>query len=119
MRFYIFSLLSAGLLALSLSALNSCATKTEAKVAEIKLPTIQCGACVKTVSRALENTEGVKEVNVDLKKKLARVTYLPDRTDLTSLEQAVARAGYDANSTRCDPEAYASLPDCCKLPDAK
>ena len=119
MRFYIFSLVSAGLLVLSLSALNSCATKTEAKVAEIKLPTMQCGACVKTISKALEKTEGVKTVNVDLKQKLATVTYLSDRTDLTSLEQAVARAGYDANSTKCDPEAYAALPDCCKVPDAK
>ncbi len=115
----ILSLVSAGLLMLSLSALNSCASKTEAKVAEIKLPTIQCASCVNTVSKTLEKVEGVEEVNVDLEKKLARVAYLPDRTDLAKLEQAVAKAGYDANSTESDPEAYTGLPDCCKLPDKK
>jgi copper chaperone CopZ len=117
MRSRIFSLLSAGLMMLSLSALNSCATKIEAKVAEIKLPTIRCGTCVNTISKALEKAEGVKEVKVDLEKKLAQVTYQPDQTDIAKMEQVVAKAGYNANSTKCDAEAYASLPGCCKLPD--
>ena len=115
----ILSLVSAGLLMVFLSALNSCASKTEAKVAEIELPTIQCASCVNTISKALEKVEGLEEVNVDLEKKLARVAYLPDRTNLAKLEQALAKAGYNANSTKAHPEAYAGLPVCCKIPDKK
>ncbi len=56
---------------------------------------------------------------VDEKKKVARVTYLPAQTDLSKMELAVARVGYDANDTKADVKAYADLPGCCKLPDKK
>ena len=117
MPYRVVTFLFVGLVAVGLGALAACSSTTEARVAEIKLPTLQCDACVKTVSKALKSTEGVQEYAVDLKRKAARVTYNPDRTSVAQIEEVVAKSGYDANETKADPEAYASLPTCCKLGD--
>ena len=115
MRITAVSILSFGLLALCLSIFTACSSQTEASVAEIKLPTVQCGMCTSTVSKALKKVDGVVEVDVDLEKKTARVTYMSERVSVTKLEQAVAKAGYGANDTKADPDAYAKLAGCCKV----
>jgi periplasmic mercuric ion binding protein len=117
MKGTIVSLLAVGLLAVGVLGAVSCSTETEANVTEIKLPTIQCGMCVKTISAALEKADGVQKVNVDLDKKLATVTYASDKTGVKKLEQAVAKAGYAANTTKADAAAYEKLASCCKVGD--
>jgi copper chaperone CopZ len=97
------------------AAVTSCASKSEASVAKIKLPTIQCGSCVKTVTTALEKAEGVEKVEVSLDGKVATVTYASEKTDVKKLEQAVAKSGYAANNTKADPAAYEKLASCCKV----
>lgn len=115
MRRIVVSVLAVVAVALAGAGLTACSTQTEASVAEIKLPTIQCGACVKTITAALEKSEGVQKVNVDLDKKLATVTYTDGKTTVKKLEQAVSKAGYAANQTKADKAAYDSLPKCCKV----
>ncbi len=115
MAYRVVTFLVVGLVAAGLGALAACSSMTEARVAEIKLPTLQCDSCVKTISKALKGTEGVQEYAVDLEKKAARVTYNPDRTSVAQIEKVVAKSGYDANSTKADSEAYAKLAKCCKV----
>ena len=98
---------------------SGCGTETDARIALIKLPSLQCSVCVKTVSNALKQLPGVKEISVDEKKRIAEVRYLAGKTDLTQLEMAVASVGYAANDTKADLQAYRALPDCCKIPDKK
>ena len=117
MRRHSLSLLSVGLLLLGLYGLNACATEIEAKAAEIKLPTLQCNSCVKTVSAALKKMDGVQEVNVNLEAKIVQVTYDAGKIDVAGLEKAVAASGYAANDTKADPKAYAKLAKCCKVPE--
>ena len=117
MRRHSLSLLSVGLLLLGLYGLNACATEIEAKAAEIKLPTLQCNSCVKTVSAALEKVDGVETVHVDLEAKKAHVTFDAGRTDLAGLEKAVAASGYAANDKKADAKAYDKLATCCKVPE--
>jgi len=94
-----------------------CASQTEARTAEIKLPTIQCQMCANTVTAALKGVDGVSEVEVKVKEKVARVGYVAERTSVAKLEEAVAKSGYQANDTKADPEAYAKLAGCCKVPE--
>ena len=115
MRFSIFSLVIVGLLGLGLGSFVACSSQTEATVAEIKLPTIQCSSCVNTVSKALKAEKGVKDVQVDLRGKTAKVTYLTAQTDVSKLEVAVVKSGYAANKKQADPEAYETLAACCKV----
>ena len=109
----------AGLLIFSAGLFVSCSTESGAEVAEIKLPTMQCMMCKENIETALKNVDGVKAVEVDNKKKLARVTFLPAKINLEQMEVAVTTAGYDANAQKADPKAYAELAECCQVPDAK
>jgi mercuric ion binding protein len=82
--------------------------------AAIEVPTVQCSMCTEMIEDALGKVEGVEDVKVELKTKVATVKFLPAKVDLARLEQAIASVGYDANSTKRDKEAYEQLPECCK-----
>ncbi|MDZ7359559.1 MAG: heavy-metal-associated domain-containing protein [candidate division KSB1 bacterium] len=108
-------------LILTLSVLLVACQKSEqtatASQADIKVPTIQCEICAKNVKTALEALQGVKTASVDLTTKVAQVSFDPGNLTLADLENAIAKAGYDANDTKRDPLAYEDLDACCKLPE--
>ncbi len=56
---------------------------------------MHCAACVGKVERALTSVPGVDEATVNLATEKATVTFDPTRTDVTRLQDAVARAGYE------------------------
>ncbi len=66
-------------------------------MAEILAPVrgMHCAGCVGKVERALRGVEGVAEATVNLATERATVSFDPSRTDLTALQQAVTRAGYE------------------------
>ena len=84
--------------------------------AMIKLPTIQCEFCKAAIEAGLIKTAGILSVVVDLKGKMKSDRYDGDKLSLEDLEQAIADLGYQANGRLAEPSAYASLPDCCKVP---
>ena len=92
-----------------------CGSAITAKEAEIKTPTLQCSSCEVTVKNAVKKVDGVQSVAVDADQKLVRVAYADGATDVSQLESAIAKAGYQANDKKADPEAYKGLPDCCKM----
>ena len=83
--------------------------------AKISLPTMVCGSCAKTIQKAIYGVEGVKDVDVDLKKKSAVVVFVAERTNIGVIEEAVTDAGYDANNRKRNPDAYEKLDKCCKI----
>jgi mercuric ion binding protein len=82
--------------------------------AMISLPTMQCATCVETIQKAVEKVEGVQSIHIDLKTKMAHVSFDSGKTSLEKIEKAIAAVGYDANKTRRDEKAYAGLPKCCQ-----
>ncbi len=84
---------------------------------DIKVATIQCESCVNNVKVALQELEGVKSAQVDLTAKVAQVSFDAAALGLSDLENAIAKAGYDANDTKRDSLAYEDLDACCKLPE--
>ena len=107
--------------ALILALLFSCAPKKQTdptkqtEVVTIKLPSIVCGTCQKTIEKAIYHVEGVKNVDVDVDGKKAEVTFVSYQTNLQVIERAINEAGYDANETKRDPDAYQKLDKCCKI----
>lgn len=95
---------------------SSCAQEGQAKVEEvaINVPTASCEMCAETITKAVKAVDGVKGATVDLEKKIVHVKYVATMAKQADLELAVAKSGYDANSTKRDSEAYESLPACCK-----
>lgn len=85
--------------------------------AEISVPTIQCKSCVANITEGLKEVDGVHEINVDLEKKIAFVSYDASKTNLDALEMAIAMEGYDANDTKRDMDAYHDLDKCCQIPE--
>jgi len=67
------------------------------QVERLTLPVrgMHCAACVGKVERALTSVPGVDEATVNLATEKATVTFDPTRTDVTRLQDAVARAGYE------------------------
>ena len=102
--------------ALALGVLVAACSTAETRTAKINVPTAQCMMCANNIDKALKKVDGVTEVNVDMDVKVVSVTYDATRTDVATLEQAIAGAGYQANQAPADSTAYASLPDCCKVP---
>ena len=81
----------------------------------VKANTMVCGKCAKTITKAVYAVEGVKDVNVDVDKKIVEVKFVPLQTNLAMLERAITDAGYDADDKKRDPEAYKNLDECCKI----
>jgi len=84
------------------------------EIATIKTPTVQCEQCKKRIEDYVSREQGVTKVVVDYKKKITKVTYITDRTNIENVKTAIANAGYDADDVTADPEAYKKLPNCCK-----
>ncbi len=96
-----------------------CAKKSELvevkfQTASIKVESAQCGTCATAITKALKGVEGVDKAEVDIKTKTASVTFLPAKTSLASLEDAITNVGYTANDKKADPKAYEKLDECCK-----
>jgi copper chaperone CopZ len=80
----------------------------------VKLPTIKCETCQRTIAKAIESVKGVTRADVDLTGKVATVEFMSGLANLKQIEVAVSNAGYDADDLKRDPEAYENLPTCCK-----
>lgn len=89
----------------------------QTKKVTIKTPTVQCGSCKKRIEDYLSREEGVQSVNVDVKKKVAKVSFAADRTNVENIKVAIANAGYDADDLSATKDSYDRLPKCCKKPD--
>jgi copper chaperone CopZ len=90
--------------------------KTGNEDVTVSLPTIQCSTCKRNITKALKKDEGIKEFKIDVEGKNAKISFDKSKTDLGKIEKLITAAGYDANDKKSDPEAYANLDDCCKLP---
>ena len=82
----------------------------------VKLPSMQCDICKKTIEKAVGKVAGVTVVKVDKNKKIAHVEFDKSKTDLSKIEAAITGAGYDANDKKKDMKAYDELDECCKVP---
>ncbi len=57
---------------------------------------LSCDHCLRPVTQALKNTEGVRDAQVDLKGALATVDYDEAKTSPRALAEAVTEEGYAA-----------------------
>ena len=101
-------------LGISVFAMSQVVKKGGVEIATIKTPTVQCEECKKRIESYVSREEGVQKVDVDYKRKVTKVTYVTDRTNLENVKTAIANIGYDADDVTAEPSAYKKLPTCCK-----
>lgn len=56
---------------------------------------MSCNHCVSTVTKALNELQGVQSVNVDLKANTVTVSYDETASNLGQIKEAIEEAGYD------------------------
>ncbi|MBP9043323.1 MAG: copper-translocating P-type ATPase [Spirochaetes bacterium] len=65
-----------------------------AKTTTVEVKGMTCAACALTVKKAIENTEGVVEANVNLATNKATITFDPTTVDLDEIFKNVEKTGY-------------------------
>ena len=61
----------------------------------IKVMGISCDHCVQTITKAVEELNGVSRVQVDLEKNLVTVGFEETQTDLTAISDKIIEAGFE------------------------
>lgn len=69
------------------------------KTVTLAVHNMTCPVCPITVKKALAKVAGVSAVNINFDKKIAVVTYDPDKTRPDALTKATAEAGYPSTLT--------------------
>ena len=87
------------------------------QIDEINIPTAQCNMCVANIDNALSRTDGILKYKVELETYRVKVQYNTDKLSLQSIEQLISKAGYQANNSPADVDAYNKLAMCCRLPN--
>jgi copper chaperone len=64
----------------------------------LKVEGMSCGHCKAAVEKALKETSGVRDAEVNLTSKSVDVTYDQDRIDRAGLVNAIENAGYDVQN---------------------
>ncbi len=107
----LFMLIIGGLMAIQIQAQPPATKKTE----EVKITTsAQCDMCKERIEKALYKVKGVISASLDVESKVVTVVYRPNKTDIQALRKAINDAGYDADDSPANNNAYKNLPECCQ-----
>jgi len=83
-----------------LSLLAALSTPAWAATQEVTLSVsgMTCAACPITIKKALNKVEGVENIEINLEKKEARVTFDDAKTTVEALVEATTNAGYPSTA---------------------
>jgi mercuric ion binding protein len=82
---------------LFLLALSSFSAFAQQQTITLHVPSMNCVTCPFTIKRALQNVEGVNEVDVTFETKLAVVIFDDEKTIIEALIEATTNAGYPSS----------------------
>jgi Cu+-exporting ATPase len=66
------------------------------ETSHLQLQGMSCAGCAAAIERVMQNVEGVKQGNVNFALSQATVTYDQKITNLSTIQQAIIKAGYNA-----------------------
>lgn len=73
-----------------------------------------CEMCKETIEYELTFTKGIKFVELDVDSKIVTVEFNPKKISIEDIRNSISGVGYNADSVKRDPKAYANLPFCCR-----
>lgn len=73
-----------------------------------------CEMCKETIEYELTFTKGIKFVELDTDSKIVTVEFNPKKISVEDIRKSISGVGYNADSVKRDPKAYANLPFCCR-----
>ncbi len=77
---------------------NMTLTETDVtqKIVKIKCTEMSCDACKRSITKSINQLQGINSLNIDLDSKIITVIYDDKATDELSILNAVIGAGYEA-----------------------
>lgn len=76
-----------------------------------------CNMCKKRIEKAAIQVKGVKFANWNIKTKQLKVVMDQRKTDVISIQKAIAKVGHDSKNIIANDKAYNSLHFCCLYRD--
>ena len=107
------------LLGFSLSA-QSQVMQQKAQWATVMVPQLKCWTCKEKMEKFLLTEKGpggdagIIKWTIAINTGTLKIQYVPDRITLDYIRVAINNAGFDADSTQAEPDAYKMLPPLCK-----
>ena len=92
----------------------------KAQWATISVPQLKCWVCKERLENYLltekgpNGDAGIVKWIINMNMGNIRIQYVPDRITLDYIRTAINNAGFDADSTKAEPETYKALPPICK-----
>ena len=74
----------------------------------------QCGDCKERIEGKLNYIKGIKFAELNDETKIVTVKYDPNKIDLVTIKQTIAKIGYDADEVKAAKEDVEKLPKCCQ-----
>ena len=72
-----------------------------------------CEMCKDRIEKAASAVPGVSDASWDIETNEMELNYDKSRTDLLSIQSAIAAVGHDTELVRADDSVYNALPECC------
>lgn len=72
-----------------------------------------CGMCRNTIQKAAKKA-GAETAEWNMETHILKVKYNPKKTDIPTIQKAVAASGYDNVGATASDESYEKLHSCCK-----
>jgi len=72
-----------------------------------------CELCKERIEKAAKSVNGVNTASWDSKTQKIHVEFNSMKTDLDTIQKAIAKTGHDTEKYKADDETYKSLPGCC------
>lgn len=57
---------------------------------------MSCSSCVSSVKRKVKSIDGVKQIDVSLEKREAKISYISDKVSAKVIQEAITSIGYKA-----------------------
>ncbi|MFH2065082.1 MAG: heavy-metal-associated domain-containing protein [Pseudomonadota bacterium] len=73
-----------------------------------------CDLCKNRIETAARSVEGVTAADWNMETKILAVSFDPSRTNVHSIQMAIANTGHDTPMHKAKQEVYDKLPGCCK-----
>jgi Cu(I)/Ag(I) efflux system membrane fusion protein len=72
-----------------------------------------CEQCKKRIETAAKSVAGVVSAEWNVTDKMLHLQFDASKTNLDTIQKAVAKAGHDTEKFKAPDEVYSKLPECC------
>ena len=80
--------------------LASGAAMAKEATAEMKVPAMDCAACTVVIKKALTQTKGVKNVDLNVEKRTATIIYEDTHVTRAEIQKTIEKAGFKTEESK-------------------